>query len=277
MKKVKVSCVQMKPLLGDIDSNIAKMVDFFEEIMAKQPDTDLIVYPELITSGYECEKSQFREFAESVTSGGPSINLFRKLCKANNVTVVYGLPEKDDILTDVLFNSAVVIGNDGNVQGTYRKTHPFAAEILWCRPGNDFPIFNTPFGKIGVMICWDTAFPEVSRIYAIKGADLLVVSTNWENPYTEDWDLMTRARAFDNTLHLVASNRIGADKQLSWFGRSKIIDPLGKEIEALDEVVEGIIHAKLDLSLTEKLRSEYYTFFKDRQPSIYDDIIKEYR
>jgi omega-amidase len=277
MRKVNVSCVQMKPILADYDGNIDRMVEFFNQIMDQRPETDLIVYPELITSGYECEKSQFRQFAESVESGGKSIDLFKKLCKERNVTVVYGFPEKDPTLTDVLFNSAIVIGSDGEVMGSYRKTHPFAAEILWCRPGSDFPIFETPFGKIGVMICWDTAFPEVSRIYAIKGADLLVVSTNWEKPYTDDWDLMTKARAFDNTLHLVASNRIGEDKELGWFGRSKIIDPLGKEIEALDEEIEGVIHAQLDLGITEKLRSEYYTFFKDRQPAIYSDIIREYR
>ena len=112
---------------------------------------------------------------------------------------------------------------------------------------------------------------------ALEGADLLIVSTNWEDPYEEDWDLITKARAFDNTLHLVAANRIGDDGgTLSFFGHSKIISPTGKEIAALDERVEGVISAEIDLSLTQKERARYYTFFKDRRPEAYGDIVKMY-
>lgn len=273
---VHVSCVQLYPKLGDVDANIQKMVSYLETIMKERPETDLIVYPELCNSGYECTTEQFQELAETVPKG-KTMKVFSELCKKYGVTVVYGYPERDPVLTDVLYNSAICINEKGEVLGSYRKTHPFASEIMWCRPGHDFPLIETSFGKIGIMICWDTAFPEVARSYALQGAELLVVSTNWEKPYEEDWDLITSARAFDNTLHLVAANRIGDDKELGFFGRSKIIDPIGKVIQALDREEEGIIYATLDLSLTEKKRAEYYTFFKDRQPHIYTDITKEYR
>ena len=88
---------------------------------------------------------------------------------------------------------------------------------------------------------------------------------------------MTKARAFDNTLHLVAANRVGDDgKTLSFFGRSKIIGPTGREIAALDTREEGILSAEIDLSLTEKKRVQYYTFFKDRVPDAYDEVVKKY-
>ena len=132
------------------------------------------------------------------------------------------------------------------------------------------------------MICWDTAFPEVARTYALRGAQLLVVCTNWEITESEswpmdtaaDWDLVTRARAFDNLLHLVSANRVGVDRGLGFFGHSNIIDPVGKAIESLDEPVEGVIHARIDLGSTEKRRKEYYTIFEDRRPDTYGEVVK---
>lgn len=272
---VHVSCVQMKPALGDVKANLAKMTDYVEKIMELRKDTDLIVFPELCTTGYECTKDQFQEFAE-VVPDGKCIHEMSKLCERHGVHVVYGFAERDPLLSDVLYNSAVLINDKGEVTGTYRKTHPFDTEKQWCRPGCELPVFETAFGKVGVMICWDTAFPEVARAFALKGADLLVVSTNWEKPFSDDWDLITKARAFDNTLHLVAANRIGDDKNLGFFGHSKIIDPVGKEIASLDEEVEGVIHASLDLAVTREKRVKYYTFFKDRQPEIYGEVVRKY-
>lgn len=272
---VNVSCVQMKPELAQFDKNVDKMVKNIKDIMSKRPDTNLIVFPELITTGYECTKDEFQKFAETIPEG-KSMKMFQALCKKYNVNIVYGFAERDPYVNDVLYNSSLFINNRGEILGRYRKVHPFDTEKQWCRPGCDYPIFETDFGKVGVMICWDTAFPEVARIYALKGADLLVVCTNWEKPYSDDWDLITKARAFENTLHLVGANRIGDDKELGFFGHSKIIDPVGKEIQTLDEEVEGVIYATLDLSMTRTKRVEYYTMLKDRRPDTYDELVKRY-
>lgn len=271
---IKVSCVQMKPKLCDVQYNLEKMIEFINEVMEKDSQTDLIVFPELITSGYECG-SEFRNLAETVQNSN-SIKVISALAKKFNTNIVFGFPERDNVLKDILYNSSVCIDSNGNILGVYRKVHLFDTEKKYFRAGCDFPIFNTSFGKIGVMICWDTAFPEVARAYALKGAELLVVNTNWENPYSDDWDLVTRARAFDNCIYLVAVNRIGRDRELGFFGHSKIIHPLGKPLEELNEEVEGIISAELDLELPRKLRAEYYTLFKDRRPELYGEIVKGY-
>ncbi len=288
--KFRVSCVQMQPKLGDKEYNLKKMEGYIEEVMTRYPDTRLIVFPELATTGYEGEPEQFQEMAETIPDG-ESMKRIGALAKKYHTHIVYGFAERDAILTDVLYNAALMIDENGDVLGAYHKVHPFADEKRWCRAGASLPLFDTVLGKIGIQICWDTAFPEISRCYAIKGADLLVVSTNWENPYeipgwthesetnphAEDWDLMTAARAFDNTLHLVAANRIGSDgKVLSFFGRSKILDPRGKTIASLDQEVEGIISAEIDTALTQQKRTEYYCFFKDRRPDVYGDIVKAY-
>lgn len=272
--KIKVSCVQMEPKLLDVKENLNKMTRFISEVMEQDNETNLIVFPELITSGYECE-DEFQNIAETIDDGY-SINIIKELAKRFNTNIVYGFPERDEKLRDVIYNSSVFIDNNGDVLGVYRKVHLFDTEKKYFRAGCKFPIINTSFGKIGLMICWDTAFPEVSRIYSLKGAELLIVSTNWENPYSDDWDLVTRARAFDNCIHLVAANRVGYDKKLGFFGHSKIIDPLGKPIEELNEELEGIISAELDLNVSLELRKKYYTLFKDRRPELYEKIVNLY-
>jgi predicted amidohydrolase len=281
-KNVNVSCVQMQPALADPETNLKRMQEFVEEIATARPETDLIVFPELINSGYECTKEEFAAFAEELKVGagiddvpaGSSIAVMGALCRLYDLYIIYGLPEKDGA---VMYNSAVCLDPDGKIVKVYRKAHPFADERKWCEAGTDLTVFDTRFGKVGLMICWDTAFPEVARAYALQEADLLVVATNWESPYSADWDLFTKARALDNTLHLVSANRIGFDKTLGFFGHSNIINPVGQVIESLDEEVEGIIHAELDLSQTAKLREEYYTFFTDRQPEIYRELVSAKR
>lgn len=272
--KIKVACVQMLPKLFDVKYNIEKMSNLITKVVENNNKIDLIVFPELITSGYECG-NEFQNLAETVEDS-QSIKIIGDLAKKFNTTIVYGFPERDNILKDILYNSSVCIDNNGNVAGVYRKVHLFDTEKKYFRAGCDFPIFNTSFGKIGIMICWDTAFPEVARTYCLKGAELLVVNTNWEKPYSQDWDLVTRARAFDNCMYLVAANRIGYDKELGFFGHSKIINPVGKILKELNEEVEGIISEELDLELPKKLRSEYYTIFKDRRPELYNELVKKY-
>lgn len=257
----------MEPKLGDKTENLSKISMLVEKTMREYPKTGLIIFPELITTGYECGKSFF-ELAE-VAGKGESFDLILGLAKKYGVGIIFGFPERNKNISDVLYNSAAFAGADGKMIGVYRKVHLFAAEKSIFRPGFGYPVFNTRFGRIGIMICWDTAFPEVARIYALGGAEIIAVSTNWEKPYSDDWDLITRARAFDNTVYLAAANRIGFDKTLGFFGRSKIIGPLGKPIRELNDEKEGIIAAGIDLTLPRKLRREYYTFFKDRRPDTY--------
>ena len=278
---VNVSCVQMEPRTADYEYNVAKMERFVRRIMEERPETDLIVFPELCTTGYVCTREEFDAMTRTAAED-PSVCRLSALAAQYGTVIVYGFSERDPDNPSVLYNAAAVIGKDGALQGTYRKVHPFDTEKKWCEAGSEYPMFEADFGKFGVMICWDTAFPEVARTYALRGAQLLVVCTNWEITESEewpmdtaaDWDLVTRARAFDNLLHLVSANRVGVDRGLGCFGHSNIIDPVGKAIESLDEPVEGVIHARIDLGLTEKRRKEYYTIFEDRRPDTYGEVVK---
>lgn len=270
--KVNVACVQMAPVCGDFRRNMAKMTEFIEQTMTEYPLTNLIVFPELITSGYECG-SDFFNLAETVPDG-TSLQLIGACARRHKVHIVYGFPEKDRVAATVLYNSAALIGPDGEVCGIYRKVHLFDQEKKLFTPGANYPVFSTPIGKIGLMICWDTAFPEVARSYGLQDVDLIAVTSNWEAPYEQDWDLVTRARAFDNILYVAAANRAGRDKNLTFFGRSKIIGPLGVPISELNQAVEGIIAAELDYAVPQKLRREYYTFYTDRRADTFALLTK---
>lgn len=278
--KVNVTCVQMEPVLRGFHKNLEKMCVFIEQAMCENPQTDLIVFPELSTTGYECGKD-FKSLAETVPDG-LSMKIIGALAKEYHVHIVYGFPERDCDQEDVLYNSAVLIDDTGKIKGVYRKVHLFAKEKDCFKAGDSYPVFDTSLGKLGIMICWDTAFPEVARSLALKGADLLIVPTNWEKAYLtsvdtknqKDWDLVTRARAMDNCMYLVSANRIGLDQTIGFFGRSNIIGPTGDAIAELLVEEEGLISAELDYSLPAQLRTEYYTFFEDRRPDTYLELTK---
>jgi len=161
------------------------------------------------------------------------------------------------VLRDVLYNSAALINDREELAGVYRKVHLFAREKDWFRPGNDYPVFDTSLGRIGIRICDDALFPEPARILALHGADLLVIPTNWEKPCDQDWETAIGARALDNTLHVVGANRIGPDVDYDSLGKSRIIDPLGRVIAALDDEIEGHVTAEIDLDETSRLRQGY--------------------
>lgn len=270
--KVRVSVVQMAPKVFDKPSNLAKIAHFVKKIAAAEPENDLIIFPELVTTGYECGE-KFSELAEPFPNG-PTIDFMARLAQQYHTHLIFGFAEADSGREGVLYNSAALIDGQGTPVGVYRKVHLFGDEGKFFQPGYEYPLFHSEIGRIGIFICWDALFPEVARIYALQGADLLVVCTNWEDPYAKEWDLMTSARAFDNTLPLAAANRIGKDDTLSFFGHSRILSPLGKVITELEEGVEAYATAKIDYDETKQLRTKYWTQLAQRRPDTYRLLVQ---
>lgn len=223
MREVTIATVQFQPKLGEPEDNLVKMSEFVSKI-ASQQKVDLIVFPELVTSGYELGV-RFTEVAQRVP--GPSINLMAQRAAEFGVYVAFGLVTKEKV-ESVIFNSAVLVGPDGELVGTYNKVHLRGEERMAFREGFRFPVFETEIGNIGLMLGWDLAFPEVARSMAMDGAEILAVMTNWETPYMDEYRTYVKSRAYENALFVAASNRVGEDVTVNFGGESMIVGPRGK-------------------------------------------------
>ena len=275
MRDITVATVQMRPELGQMEDNLIKMNELMTRIATEQ-QVDLIVFPELVTTGYEVGP-HFPELAQRVP--GPTVNLIAQRASELGVHVVFGMVSKEKV-ESILYNTAVLIGPDGDTIGQYHKAHLRGEERIAFRPGYRLGSFETAFGTIGLMVGWDLAFPEVARSLALEGAELLVVCASWEKPYADEWRVYLLARAYENAVFVAAANRIGEEPSYTFCGQSGIVGPRGKvyaSIEANEEgqPVEGYAVARIDLDEVRQYREETQ-ILQCRQPAAYRAIVKKY-
>ena len=271
---LEVACIQFKPILNEVEQNVKNMCNKVKQAVYQNRGVELIVFPELAISGYECGKN-FETFAENIMAEeAKALKQMKRCAKENNVYIIYGFPERKN--DGKVYNSQVLIDRQGEVVGSYQKIHLFDTEKKYFTAGNEYKVFNTPIGNIGLFICYDAFFPEMARILTLKGADVLVNSTNWELPYDRDMDLVMRARAIDNTIYLVCSNRIGKDINLEFFGHSQIINPLGDVTSIQTRPIEDILCARIDFEFSQYLRKHYYSMLSERRTDIYQEILNNY-
>jgi predicted amidohydrolase len=278
MRELTIATVQMKPKLGEPEENLEKMSDLVAKI-AGQQKVDLIVFPELITTGYECGV-RFTDLAQRVP--GVSVNLMSQRAQEFGVHIAFGLPTKEKV-ESIIFNSVVLVGPDGELVGEYRKVHLKGEERMAFRPGFRFLTFECLFGVVGVLSGYDVAFPEAARSLALEGAELLLVCANWEKPHRDEWRTYVLARAYENALFVAAANRVGDDVTYSFFGDSMIVGPRGQVFATMageldpktSEPAEGWCVARIDLSEVRQRREEFQTL-QNREPDTYKAIVRKY-
>jgi predicted amidohydrolase len=262
MDKLKIAVVQMKIIDGNIKYNIEKIKNYLNRIYRE--NVDLICFPELSVYGYD-------------------YNLINQNCKNNNaykklnnilrdlslkVPILIGNPSvKDDKIYD-----SVVIFKDGEIDFSYNKMHLWDSERSFFEDGKDIDIYDFNGFKIGVGICADIGFPELSRIMAIKEADILIFPSAWAAPYEGLWQLMLRARAAENQVYTIGVNRVGEGKGIKYCGFSTFVNPSG-EIEESIENGEGIMICNIYKEKIERRRNEI-PWLSYRKPKNYFDILK---
>ena len=203
-----------------------------------------------------------------------AVNAIAQRASEHNVHILFGMPTKAKV-ESIIYDGVVLIGPDGEIMGDYHKVHLRGAERMVFRAGYRFPVFETYFGLIGVLIGWDIAFPEAARSLALDGIDLLCVCASWESPNEEEWHTYLMSRAFENSLFIAAANRIGEEPSYKFFGESTIIGPRGDVFASVDTGVEGYGLAKLDLDQVKHMREEYQ-LLQYRQPLAYRNIVMKY-
>ncbi|MEQ8675725.1 MAG: carbon-nitrogen hydrolase family protein [Aggregatilineales bacterium] len=278
MREITIATVQMKPRLGEAEENLVKMSEMISRI-ASQQKIDLIVFPELITSGYELGV-RFTELAQRVP--GPTINLMAQRANEYGIYIAFGMVTKERV-ESVLYNSAILVGPDGELVETYNKIHLKGEERMAFREGYKLPVAETEVGNIGMMIGYDLAFPEVARSLALDGAEVLVVLANWEASQIDEWKTYVRSRAYENAVFVAAVNRVGEDVTLNFGGESMVVGPRGQIYASLaDETdpdtgapLEGFSVARIDLDQVRQYREEFQ-FIQNRQPAVYRSIVKKY-
>ncbi|MFP3951534.1 MAG: nitrilase family protein [Candidatus Bathyarchaeia archaeon] len=271
----KISCCQMKPEIGDRVGNLESALDWIKASV--EEGGDLIILPELCISGYVFNSREEAYSLAEAVPGGESIKTLEDAANEHQVHIVAGLAEEED---SCIYNTAVLVGPDGYI-GKYRKLHLWYEEHLFFEEGDlGLPVFYTPWGRIGLMVCYDMWFPEISRIYAAMGADLLVVPTNWPEPrdiggITDITDKLLITQAHMNSVYIAACDRVGYERGVTFKGRSIIIDPSGEVVAGPGSSdSEEIIMSDCNLSDSRnKRKSRYNDALKDRRIDVYDKFL----
>ena len=264
-----VAIVQMRSSEDKME-NLELSVDFIREAAKKK--SSMICFPEfqMAYSPVSISANQLSEKAESV-NGGNFIATLRKAAKVNKISIISTIYEKNDNGFDNrVYDTAVLIDNNGKISSVYRKLHLYDAlgfkESDKMMAGNmiEKPV-KTSVGNIGLMICYDIRFPEMSRILTVKGANILVSPSAWVHGIMkeEHWQTLLKARAIENGLYIIAPNQIGN----IFSGRSMVVDPFG--IVMLDMGNrEGMEVVEIDKSRVQKVR-ELLPLLKNRRTDVY--------
>ncbi|MFC0560359.1 carbon-nitrogen hydrolase family protein [Halalkalibacter alkalisediminis] len=258
-----IAGIQAEFSVGDIDDNLKKIREFVKESLTLNPDVKLLLFPELAATGYFLTEHLY-EVAEK--QGGPIELEMAKLAREYHVHLAYGYVEKGE--ENILYNSLKFIDTSGNSLGNYRKIHLTCLEKAYFSAGNEIVIVDTTMGKVGLMICWDLAFPELARELAKKGADLLLAPSAWEVPYDRPYHHFGRARAIDNSLFLMTINHIGSSQELTFFGGSCVYGPNGECLTMASDQEEILITA-INQKWRKELKKTFFTMLEERRTDVY--------
>ena len=290
MRSLTVSVLQLPLARADEDANIAAVAALVEA--AASEGAQVVLPPELFAGEYFCRTEDEALFARArPTQEHPSVLAMQELAARLKVAIPTSFFERDG---HHYYNTLAMIGPDGAIMGTYRKSHipdgPGYEEKFYFRPGNDgFKVWDVPCqggsARIGVGICWDQWYPEAARVMALNGAEVLLYPTAiGSEPYDADLDTSRMWRramighAVSNCMPVAAANRIGhegtQDAGNSFYGHSFISDEWGDLVAEFGAGQEGVLTATLDLDRAAKHRAGM-GFFRDRRPQLYGRIAED--
>lgn len=283
MNDFKIALIQTTSDLDPRETE-SRTVRFIEEAAAK--GARVICLQELFQHPYFCREQapQFFDLAETIP--GKTTHRFSEIAKRLEVFLVLPLFEK--VNDTVFYNSVVVLNPKGEIVSHYRKMHipqdPGFEEKFFFSPGDlDWPVFDTPYGKMGVLVCWDQWYPEAARLMALKGAKVIFYPTAIGKLHEEPeelaiqqhqaWETVQRGHGVANGCYIAACNRVGIEGNLTFWGQSFVSGPYGSIIAKASHDVEEVLVVDLDSSEQEEFR-RIWPFFRDRRVDAYGDILK---
>lgn len=263
MSPITAGCAQFQPQFGDTEANINRMCNIIEKAYL-----DLIVFPELATSGYEIlDRNEIAQLALNPRSSS-YIKILQQASQRTDTYIIFGFPEENG---ESFFNSALLIEPGGNLR-VYRKIHLFDREKKLFNPGDKPPfVVETPIGRIGMMICFDWIFPETVRSLALQGAQIIAHPSNLVLQYCQR---AMFARSVENGVFTMTCNRIGSESRtgrtLTFTGASQILSPRGETLAQAGIDDEELIIAEIDPSRADdKMITPNNHLLKDRRGEMY--------
>jgi omega-amidase len=271
--RIKVAGIQIGAVASK-EENVEKAREMLESLASSDLRPHFVCLPEMFsyTPDVEDDFESIDRVAEEID--GPSRLMFSAYAKKLGAHIITGsyIQRRDG----KHYNTSLLIAPDGKLLAQYSKTHLFDTpeykESWFITPGNRITVVDTPYCRIGMIICYDIRFPELLKTIALKGAELIFCPAAFPiagvSPGADHWETLTRAAALQNMVYLVAINQIGFIKPFYYFGRSVIVDPWGIELAKASNK-ECIIFAELDLKYLEQMRKER-AVFEHRRPDLYE-------
>ena len=276
---MRIAVAQYAPVVGDVAANRAAAVQWTQR--AADAGVDLLVLPELASSGYVFASEA--EAAASAEDGraGELVEALTEVCAGSRLHCVAGINERDG---DVRHNSAVLLGPGGHI-ATYRKLHLFNDEKSWFEPGAGLPVVDLPFGRVGMLICFDLWFPEAARALALAGAEIIAVPTNWVASYRRQvfdaagyclGDIVAMATASQNAVVMACADRTGVERDVRFLGCSLITGPEGWPLQGPagpEESTMLVADVDLDAVAAARRRTPRNHLIDDRRPDSYNAVV----
>ncbi|MFH1453049.1 MAG: nitrilase-related carbon-nitrogen hydrolase [Armatimonadota bacterium] len=264
---MKISIAQTDVLRADPEENLKKSESYIKR--AAESGSELICFPEMWLTGFDWKFNE--EFAHK---NKDIVNIIGSMAKENNIWINGTMPGLDE--ESNVSNTSMLFDNKGERVAVYRKTHLFSYmhEDKHTAKGTYLTLADTPWGKIGLSVCYDIRFPELFRTYALKGARLILSPMAFPYPRLSHWKILVRARAIENQLFMVGVNQVGDEDfgkygKVTYFGSSVIVDPWGETVIEAEEKEEELLSTEIDLSLSDEIRNKMKVL-SDRRPELYE-------
>jgi predicted amidohydrolase len=270
--KIKLALCQISSKRESKQENLLKIEKL--TLKAKQQGADLAIFPEMSLTGYVLH-DQVYELAETIP--GPSTSKIEALAKKTGMHIIFGMPELSEKTQATIFNTAVLVGPKGLI-GKYRKmylpTHSVFEEKRYFRPGYEPAALQTDLGTIGLTICYDVFFPEVFRLPRLKGAQLIVCISASPAVRRGYFEILTSARALENTAFLAYVNLAGVEDGLQFWGGSRLVGPTGDVIAKAKYDEEDFVICEVDFGDL-KAAETFIPTLRDLRPELFEKL-KQY-
>jgi N-carbamoylputrescine amidase len=257
----------------DREANISLAINLIDA--AVEHGADFICFPELFHLFWfpHQKDKEFFQLAEPID--GETITKMQKVAAEKKVTLICPIFEIDEGL---YYNTAVIIGKNGEILGKYRKAHipdiPLWHEKHYFSPGDTgFPVFEVGGMRFGVLICWDIFFPEAFRLLALAGAQMVFCPTASAFESQHRWETVIRAQAIANLIYIFRVNRVGEEEEQNFYGSSFCTNPYGEMICHSGDTANSIILAEIDLKEYGEAKKNI-SFFSDRRPDLYGELVR---